>query len=59
MLHADWFLKAVALVLMPAALAVKGLTPSHTVAYHIADVVLGVGAGLGIYSSTGRELKAP
>jgi len=59
MLHADWFLRLVSLVLVPAAVALKGLTPSHTIAYQIADVVLGVGAGLGIYSSTGRTLKAP
>lgn len=56
-LQNDGFLKFASLILLPVALAVKGFTPDHTIANKLSDYVVGIGAALGIFSSTGREKK--
>jgi hypothetical protein len=58
-LQSDWFLKFASFVLLPTALAVKQFVPSHTIAYSVADVVIGIAAGLGMYSTTGRAKADP
>lgn len=55
-LHNDVFLK-VAGGLVGLAIGLKAIVPGHTIAAHVADVVIELGAALGVYSSTGRAAK--
>lgn len=48
----DLILKVLSLVVAPAAIAVKALAGSNTVAYHIADYLIQILVGVGVYSST-------
>lgn len=51
-MNLNLLLKIASLILAPAALAVKAFAGAGTIAYHVADYVLGALAGLGVYSST-------
>ncbi len=56
-LQSDVFLRLISFIFLPAAVAVKNFAAPNTIAYHIADGIIAVVAGIGAYSSTGREKR--
>jgi hypothetical protein len=46
-----WLLKILSLVILPAAIATKGIASPNTIAHKVADYIIQVLVGVGIYSS--------